>query len=574
MTSNPTEFLSRTGFRQVGAATSSVLSPGADINGVLFDGSANIVVTAAAGTLTGTTLNSTVLTSSLTTIGTIGTGVWHGTIIGTTYGGTGADSHASTGVAQVSAGTWSWSTALANGTTATTQAGGDNTTKVATTAFVTAAATGGTVTAVSIASANGITGSSSGGATPALTIVLGAITPTSVNSVVISGSSTPTLAVTGTTAVSGSNTGDQTITLTGDVTGSGTGSFGTTIKTNVGLAGSPTTTTQAALTSNTTIATTAYTDNAVNALGLALNPAISVQAATTTAANTSGLTYLNGVSGIGATFTGTTNTALVVDGYTFIATGQRLLVKNDTQSANPGAYNGVYYVTQLQTALLPPILTRALDYDQPSDINNTGAIPVINGTVNALTSWIETAQVVTVGTTPLIYTQFSYNPTTQLSNSLTSAYIFVGSAGNVATGVAMSGNVTISNSGVTTIGAGVVTNSMLAGSITAANLVGTDIATIGTITSGTWHGSVIGAVYGGTGIANNAASTITISGSYSTTLTVTGTTALTLPTAGQVMVSNTTGVTGGTLITNMMSMTAAAYALITPNSTTLYFING
>ncbi len=39
----------------------------------------------------------------------------------------------------------------------------------------------GTVTAVSVASANGISGSSSGGATPALTIALGAITPTTVN---------------------------------------------------------------------------------------------------------------------------------------------------------------------------------------------------------------------------------------------------------------------------------------------------------------------------------------------------------------------------------------------------------
>lgn len=39
----------------------------------------------------------------------------------------------------------------------------------------------GTVTAVSIATANGFSGSSSGGATPALTIVAGAIIPTSVN---------------------------------------------------------------------------------------------------------------------------------------------------------------------------------------------------------------------------------------------------------------------------------------------------------------------------------------------------------------------------------------------------------
>lgn len=68
----------------------------------------------------------------------------------------------------------------------------------------------GTLTAVSIATANGISGTSSGGATPTLTITLGAITPTSVNSVVLSGSGTPTLAVTGTASISGANTGDQT----------------------------------------------------------------------------------------------------------------------------------------------------------------------------------------------------------------------------------------------------------------------------------------------------------------------------------------------------------------------------
>ena len=41
----------------------------------------NITGTAPAGTLTGTTLASNVVTSSLTTVGTIGTGTWHGTAI-------------------------------------------------------------------------------------------------------------------------------------------------------------------------------------------------------------------------------------------------------------------------------------------------------------------------------------------------------------------------------------------------------------------------------------------------------------------------------------------------------------
>jgi len=80
--------------------------------------------------------------SSITTLGTITTGVWNGTAIAAAYGGTAIDSSGSTGVAQVSSGTWSISTALADGTTATTQSASDNSTKVATTAYVDAASGG------------------------------------------------------------------------------------------------------------------------------------------------------------------------------------------------------------------------------------------------------------------------------------------------------------------------------------------------------------------------------------------------------------------------------------------------
>jgi len=82
---------------------------------------------------------------------------------------------------------------------------------------------GGTVSNVSVVSANGISGIvANPTTTPAITLSLGAITPTSiVSSGTISGSN-----------LSGTNTGDQTITLTGDVTGSGTGSFVTKIANN------------------------------------------------------------------------------------------------------------------------------------------------------------------------------------------------------------------------------------------------------------------------------------------------------------------------------------------------------
>jgi hypothetical protein len=60
--------------------------------------------------------------------------------------------------------------------------------------------------------------------------------------------------------------------------------------------------------------------------------------------------------------------------------------------------------------------------------------------------------------------------------------------------------VTTSGAGLaTTIGAGKVTNAMLAGSIAASKLVGTDITTVGTITSGTWNGGTIAIARGGTG---------------------------------------------------------------------------
>ncbi len=230
-----------------------------------------------------------------------------------------------------------------------------------------------------------------------------------------------------------------------DETGSGLAVFGTSPTLSNPVVG-----TQSTSDNSTKAASTAYVTTAVANAVAGINPAVAVQAATTQASDTSALTYNNGVSGVGATLTGANNTALTVDGYTFTAIGQRLLVKNDTQSPS-GAFNGVYSVTQVQAALLPLILTRALDYNSPSDINNTGAIPVINGTVNVDTSWIITSSVTTVGTDPLTYIQFTKNPATLLTTTLTSAHILVGNGSNIATDVAVSGDLTTTNAGAFTV---------------------------------------------------------------------------------------------------------------------------
>lgn len=188
--------------------------------------------------------------------------------------------------------------------------------------------------------------------------------------------------------------------LTGPVTSVGNA---TSITSSINLPGSPTTTTQTALTNNTTVATTAYTDSAVATAIAGVNPATAVQASTT--ANVAGYTYNNGLSGVGATLIQNSAAVVVIDGYTLLL-NDRVLFKNQTTSAN----NGVYVITTLGTGVIPAIFTRATDYNQPSDINSTGSIPVVNGTVNALTSWLLTSKVTTIGTDPITYTQFSFNP--------------------------------------------------------------------------------------------------------------------------------------------------------------------
>ena len=175
------------------------------------------------------------------------------------------------------------------------------------------------------------------------------------------------------------------------------------IPSSVALPGNPTTTTQAALTNNTTVATTAYTDAAVAAAVAAANPATSVLAASTSSQTG---TYSNGVGGVGATFTITATGAYTLDGTSIGTIGQRILLKNQASTFQ----NGIYTATIVGTTGVSPVFTRALDYDQPSDINNTGAIFVQTGTANILTSWLLTSTVTMVGTDALTYSQSSSNP--------------------------------------------------------------------------------------------------------------------------------------------------------------------
>jgi hypothetical protein len=65
----------------------------------------------------------------------------------------------------------------------------------------------------------------------------------------------------------------------------------------------------------------------------------------------------------------------------------------------------------------------------------------------------------------------------------------------------------------------------------------TSVSTVGTISTGTWQGSVIAGDYGGTGVANTGKSitlggNFTTSGAYALTVTLIASTAVTLPASG------------------------------------------
>lgn len=83
------------------------------------------------------------------------------------------------------------------------------------------------------------------------------------------------------------------------------------------------------------------------------------------------------------------------------------------------------------------------------------------------------------------------------------------------------------------------------------------IATVGTITSGTWNGGVITGTYGGTGVANTSktitlggnistASSFTTSGANALTLTTTGTTNATLPSGTTTLIGSSGGTVSST----------------------------
>lgn len=124
----------------------------------------------------------------------------------------------------------------------------------------------------------------------------------------------------------------------------------------------------------------------------------SAAATTGTLASITGgtVTYNNGTAGVGATLT--LSVALtVLDGYTLL-NGDRVLVKNEVASANNGIYTWATGGT---------VLTRATDFDTAAEMASGDFTFVTNGTLYASTGWVQTDPVTIVGTSPVVWVQFS-----------------------------------------------------------------------------------------------------------------------------------------------------------------------
>lgn len=114
-------------------------------------------------------------------------------------------------------------------------------------------------------------------------------------------------------------------------------------------------------------------------------------------------TYSNGTAGVGGTLTEIGTGALSVDSNS-PAVGDRVLVKNQASALQ----NGIYSVTATGSGIASYILTRATDYNSPTEITPGINTYVLSGTANSDTTWaVSFTPPLVIGTNSLTYAESS-----------------------------------------------------------------------------------------------------------------------------------------------------------------------
>ena len=279
----------------------------------------------------------------------------------------------------------------------------------------------------------------------------------------------------------------------------------------------------------------------VDSTAQGLDPKASVNVSTTVPLGT--YSYNNGTSGVGATITGSSIGVLTIDTIE-VKLNNRVLVKNEPSAGAFNAYNGIYLCTTEGTASAAYVLTRSTDFNQASEMYSAYTFTE-EGYVNADTGWVCTnnsSTPIIIGTTPIVFTQFSgagtYTAGAGLTLTGTEFSVNTAQPGITSVGTLTSLNVT-GNANVGNIGAtsGIFTN--VTGTLT--TNAQPNVTSVGTLTSLNVTGNAnvgnIGATAGvftsvtGT-LTTNAQPNITSTGTL-VSLTVTGNVA-----AGNILTDN------------------------------------
>lgn len=200
----------------------------------------------------------------------------------------------------------------------------------------------------------------------------------------------------------------------------------------------------------------AATKQYVDAIAAGIDLIAEVFAATTPAGGNLNATYDNGVAGVGATLTNAGTLEAFVTDDTSPALNARILIKDQINAFE----NGIYTLTVVGDGSTAWVLTRATDYNTPAEIVAGNLVPVESGTVNANTTWLETATVTVIGTDPISYIQFSFANT-------------VVSVSGTADRITSTGDITpVIDIAATYVGQ-------------------TSLTTLGTVSTGTWNASPI-----------------------------------------------------------------------------------
>ena len=488
-------------------ANSSITVNGTTIS---LGSSGTITAVAAAGSLTGTTLAANVVSSSLTSVGTISSGVWNGTVIGIGYGGTGQTT-ASAGFNALSPITTAGDLIIGNGINSATRLG------IGANGYV---LTSNGTTATWAAGGNGTVNSGTGGQ---LAWYSSTSNTVSGNANLTVSSAALTIGVQGTTQGSLvlANTGSA-VATTVQSSNSASAAWTLVLPTTAGTGGQVLQTNGSGVTSWVNPASTGTLTIGSTAIS----------------GGTTGYYLTVGAGGVLQQVTAPSATITIGSVVGSSSNGYGLYIGT---GGSAGTLQQFAYGTGVFTAL--GLAVNGTSGLAAKDANSNLSV---NALFEGFTSVAAagTTTTLTAASAPTYVVTGSGGQTFQLPDATTLPAGAVYSFNNNQT----SGTVVVKNNSGTTLttlqsGAFVdfilLVNSPAAGSwdnhAQAPSNVSWSTNTLswaGSITGSTWNGAAVGAAYGGTGVANNAASTLTISGTFGTTLTVTGTTAVTLPTSG------------------------------------------